>query len=330
MQAPFYPAEGLLTLRRSGLVRERALHAGWTVHDPARPDRGGVRAERPRAGGPGRRGRADGRCRRRPRRWTSRRPSLPKRPAYARGELNLSVPPLARTLTVEARPQADKLEPGGTTQLDVVVKDAQASRCPNAELADRGRRRGDPRADRLRPADPLTSFYGERSTDMTDSHNRGYIVLANPMTLDGRAQRRTDTATGAGGGVMAAAPAPAAEAPRAMATQTVEKARRAGRAARRTRPSPSARTSTRWPTGRRPCRPTPRAAPPITVKVPDNLTRYRVMVVAVAGGKAVRQGRVGDHRPAAADGAAVPAALPELRRPVRAAGRRPEPDRQRR
>ena len=61
--------------------------------------------------------------------------------------------------------------------------------------------------------------------------------------------------------------------------------------------------------------------------MPDNLTRYRIVAIAVAGRQAVRQGRERDHRAAAADGAAEPAAVPELRRHVQAAGRRPEPDR---
>ena len=43
--------------------------------------------------------------------------------------------------------------------------------------------------------------------------------------------------------------------------------------------------------------------------------------------QAVRQGRECDHRAPAADGAAEPAAVPELRRHVRAAGRGAEPDR---
>ena len=67
----------------------------------------------------------------------------------------------------------------------------------------------------------------------------------------------------------------------------------------------------------------------VPVKLPDSLTRYRVMAVAVAGAAPLRLGRVDAHRAPAADGAAVAAALPELRRPLRAAGRGAEPDRAR-
>ncbi len=65
----------------------------------------------------------------------------------------------------------------------------------------------------------------------------------------------------------------------------------------------------------------------VAVKLPDNLTRYRVMVVAVDQGTRFGIGGVQPHRPPAADGAPVRAALPELWRPFRTAGRAAEPDR---
>ena len=98
----------------------------------------------------------------------------------------------------------------------------------------------------------------------------------------------------------------------------------------RTRPpSRSARapTSRRSRSSPRACPPTPRAGRSVPVKLPDNLTRYRVMAVAVAGARQLRLGRGDAHRAPAADGAPVAAALPELRRPLRAAGRGAEPDR---
>src|SRR5215210_5169882 len=49
---------------------------------------------------------------------------LPKRPAFASGTINLSVPPLARKLQVTATPRDKALEPGGETTVSVEVKDA--------------------------------------------------------------------------------------------------------------------------------------------------------------------------------------------------------------
>ena len=213
------------------------------------------------------------------------------------------MPPLARALTVEAKPQADKLEPGGSTQLDVVVKDATGNPVPNAELAVAVVDEAILALTGYDIPDPLTTIYTERPTDMTDSHNRGFIVLANPMALAPEARGAADNALG-GAPAMAAAPAPAAEAPRAMATQSVEKAVGESTSGQANTPitvrtdfnplanwSPAVSTDAQG-----------RAS--ITIKVPDNLTRYRVMVVAVAGGKQFGKGA-----------SAVTARLPLMVRP---------------
>ena len=67
---------------------------------------------------------------------------------------------------------------------------------------------------------------------------------------------------------------------------------------------------------------------PVFIKLPDNLTRYRVMVVAVDdGGRQFGMGESNDHSPAAVDGPPVRASLPQLWRQIRIAGRASEPDR---
>ncbi len=61
--------------------------------------------------------------------------NVPPRPAYASGQLNLSIPPLQRTLALQAIPEQSKLEPGGETTLNVTVKDAKDLPVPDAELS---------------------------------------------------------------------------------------------------------------------------------------------------------------------------------------------------
>ncbi len=61
--------------------------------------------------------------------------SAPPRPAYASGQLKLSIPPLQRTLSLQAVPEQDKLEPGGETTLTVKVRDARGLPVSDAELA---------------------------------------------------------------------------------------------------------------------------------------------------------------------------------------------------
>ena len=67
----------------------------------------------------------------------------------------------------------------------------------------------------------------------------------------------------------------------------------------------------------------------VPVKLPDSLTRYRVMAVAASRAAQLRVRRGDARGAAAAHGPPVRPALPELRRPLRAAGRGAEPDRRR-
>src|SRR5690606_29916755 len=57
------------------------------------------------------------------------------RPAFASGQLNLSIPPLARTLSLQVKPDAKQLEPGGETMLSVMLEDANGLPVADAELA---------------------------------------------------------------------------------------------------------------------------------------------------------------------------------------------------
>ena len=108
VQAPFAPAEGLMSIRRSGIVRTESFRmTGPTttlkvpidetllpnvvvqvdlVGAAVRTDDDGVA-----------------------------RPALPRRPAYASGSLDLDVSTASRTLTVAVTPRHRKLEPGGST-----------------------------------------------------------------------------------------------------------------------------------------------------------------------------------------------------------------------
>ena len=144
--APFAPAEGVLTLRRAGLVRERALPHGDGLAHARGPDRGRLHAERARAGGSRRRGAA--------RRTTTAAPSC-RRGRRSRAAASTSTVPPARA---HARARGDAaraaLAPGGETVLELSL--TRRRRRAGRERRGRGRGggRGGARAHRLPAARP--------------------------------------------------------------------------------------------------------------------------------------------------------------------------------
>ncbi|HEV8482540.1 MAG TPA: Ig-like domain-containing protein, partial [Blastocatellia bacterium] len=156
VQAPFYPAEAVMTLRRSGIVKsERFTMDGpsYTLRVPigegyipnvyVQVDLVGEAVRTDDEGKPNER--------------------APKRPAFARGSLNLLVPPLARKLSVEATPREKTLEPGGETLVDVEVRDAAGKPVAGSELAVVVVDEAILGLTGYRIGDPISTFYSERS-----------------------------------------------------------------------------------------------------------------------------------------------------------------------
>ncbi len=260
VQAPFFPAEGLLTLRREGLVTtERFTMDGptYTLRVPVEEqyipnihvqvDLVGSAARVDDAG--------------------NELSSAPRRPAYARGQLNLSVPPLIRTLRVDAAPRVDKLEPGGETTIDVTVADASGAPVAGAEFAVVVVDEAILALTGYQLIDPVSVFYPERERGVDDHHNRADLLLASPESLGGETSTSGNVSRGtyvyngnagcAGGGP----PWSDAEAIRVRLNYDPLALF-----------APEVRTDANG-----------RAS--VAVTLPDSLTRYRVMVVAVAGGR---------------------------------------------
>ncbi len=176
VQAPFAPAEGLLSVQRAGVVRTQrfrmedattTLHVSveegwqpgahievWLVGATARTDATGeILANRP------------------------------PRPAFARGGIELPVPPLQRTLQVELAPAAAELEPGAETTVAITVTDAEGAPVPGevalivvdeAVLALTG----------YDLADPMAVFYPRRSRGTSRHRLRDEVVLADDTSLE--------------------------------------------------------------------------------------------------------------------------------------------------
>ncbi len=277
VQAPFYPAEGVMTLRRSGIVTTERfkmdgpsttlkvpIKDGYTPNVTVQVDLVGAASRTD----------AEGRV----------SDKLPKRPAFAKGSLNLSIPPRARELAVEAAPRDKALEPGGETVVDVTVKDAAGRAVAGSELAVVVVDEAILGLTGYRIGDPLTTFYAQRSTDTSDYDLRREVLLANladlavtpkqiaELPLNGRQFMRMQSIDG----LAIRADAPAVPKMQAQAADAVSSAEPQIRM--RENFNALATFAAAVPTDS-----DGRAS--VKVKLPDNLTRYRIMAVAVAGGK---------------------------------------------
>ncbi len=279
VQAPFYPAEGVLTLRRSGIVKTthfRMDTASLTLkvpieeaHTPnihAQVDLVGAATRTNDEGVPNE--------------------QLPKRPAYASGELNLNVPPLARKLNVQAVPRDKTLAPSAQTFVDVTVRDAAGQFVKNSEVAVVVVDESVLALTDYKLADPLSIFYAERDAETNDYHSREKVLLANPEDLD---ERQVATRTELVASADAAAPSmDSLSTSSSMAVMVTASApppkspaqNNSDRQAIRLRNNFNALAvfAASVPTNAN-------GRAQVSVKLPDNLTRYRVMAVAVAGGK---------------------------------------------
>ena len=303
--APFAPAEALLTLRRQGIVHvERfSMAAASQVvkvklddvlvpNAEVRVDLVGQDLREDDAGSPD--------------------PRLPKRPAFASGSVQAKVLATTRTLGLSAVAKRATLEPGGSTHIDVDVKDHTGRAVAGAQVALIVADEAVLALSGYKTPDPIELFYAPRSSNVSDLGMRDRVILGEPDLAKLRAVEPSGglglDGVGYGGGGRAQAlksaesspmvpPAPPPAPPRAapsVASKTDARRREADRddafsgAEKEERSvvgdsnkpmdvrtdfsalalfAPAVRTDARG-----------RASVP--VKLPDNLTRYRVMAVA--------------------------------------------------
>jgi uncharacterized protein YfaS (alpha-2-macroglobulin family) len=322
IQAPFYPAEGVVSWRRSGIVKlERItltgptqvitvpITAAMTPNLTVQVDLVGMSARLDDKGEPD--------------------AKLPKRPAYAVGSINLPVPPKERALAVTVTPSAAKLGPGETAKLSVTVKDASGRPVPDAETAVIVVDEAILSLTGYQFPDPINTFYPRRSPDVRDAYLRSYVKLPKPDMDRLREAERLGGVVGgvpAGGGGGRASNSESAEYFRfgraldaevpmrleqrlesalsfAYSLQQGQSGRRAGQQqqnapiAIRSNFNPLAAFAPAVKTDA-----SGRAT--IDVKMPDNLTRYRIVAIATAGDKQYGKGE-----------SAVTARLPLMVRP---------------
>ncbi len=279
VQSPFNPAEGLLTVSRSGILyteRFQITDGSRTLEIPIEeayiPNLNiqvDLVGETPRVDDQG-----------------ELLPDVASRPAFANGSLILNIPPLLRTLDVEVEPRDTALEPGGETTVYVALKDADGQPIPNAELAIVVVDEAILALTNYQLSDPVSVFYTQRSSDVRSHYSRASIVLVDPLTLADTVANAQSTAGNLAmdGEVMVEMEEMAMEAPAAAPME-----KEAGLAADEARGSGESTTTPI--TVRMDFNPLATFAPEVRtdangearveVKLPDNLTRYRIMVVAI-------------------------------------------------
>ena len=271
VQSPFSPAEGMLTLDRSGIVSVTRfeIEDGTTTlsipieekYIPNLNIQVDLVGSAPRTDDEG-----------------NVLDDVPPRPAFARAQLNLSIPPLERTLKLDVAPDQNSLEPGSETALTIMVRDANGRPVPDAELAVVVVDEAVLALTNYQLADPLAIFYSNRPATLFSIYGRNDIVLADPQAL---ANQVRDQALSLGI-TEAAAEAPAAEMPAPSATALPQTGGGADDAARQATTPIDVRTDFNALAAFVPNQRTGADGEArVSIQLPDNLTRYRIMVVAV-------------------------------------------------
>jgi len=171
--SPFTPAEGVLTLRRDGIVsteRFTMKDSSTTLKIPLEekylPN---IYAQVDLVGAATRtndKGETD--------------TKLAKRPAFASGNINLPISTASRKLTVSADPVDKTVAPGGETKVNIEVKDYRGEPVANSEVAVIVVDESVLALSRYVIGDPMDTFYTVRGMGTTDYHLRKDILLANP------------------------------------------------------------------------------------------------------------------------------------------------------
>jgi uncharacterized protein YfaS (alpha-2-macroglobulin family) len=297
--APFAPAEGIVTVRRAGLLSVERFTMATSMQtvkvkldDTMLP---GVQVDVILAGAAVREdesGVPD--------------PKLGKRPAFARGTAGLAVPPKGRTLTVGVAAREKKIDPGGSTTVDVDVKDAKGSPVPGADVAVVVVDESILALSGYKLPDPMPVFYPHRGAGVADYATRERVVVAHPQEArarmlaqkdasrdddspsDGRRLERKSAEIMMNGAAPGAPPPPAS--PVALATATASPAKpdmaKGKKVTLEDAPNePNAAITLRTDfsalaTFVPKVATDARGHVEVPVKLPDSLTRYRIMAVA--------------------------------------------------
>ncbi len=192
VQAPFSPANGVVTVLRGGIVStapfeaedgsavvEIPIEEDWVPNIEVQVDMVGADERLDDDGNP--------------------QPDVPPRPAYATGRIGLSIPPLRRALDVVATPSSEAVEPGSDTTVTVEVSDADRNPVSGADVAIVVVDEAVLSLTGYDLADPLDVFYADIWSNLSSEYMRSSILLAraDQVTADSEELGRATADTGA-------------------------------------------------------------------------------------------------------------------------------------
>ena len=300
VQAPFAPAYGTVTWRRQGVVHIESIEVGdrgTTLEVPIEASSTPNLRVQVDLAGASDRVEDDGTV----------NPRLPKRPAYATGEINLSIPPSERTLEVAVEPLATAIEPGGKTTVVVRVRDASGRPAADAEVAVVVVDEAVLALTGYQMGDIVSAFYQSISDGVRDYRSRRYVLLKRIEELLAMAPDSEPKAKGVRRRSQGIDTVTRGAMPARSLAFDMESVGEDGAAAEgesgggpidlRTNFDALAVFAPRETTDAD-------GVASLEVELPDSLTRYRVMAVAVHGGQRFGQGE-----------SAITARLPLMVRP---------------
>ncbi len=106
--------------------------------------------------------------------------NLPTRPAFASGEINLNVSTASRKLSVAVEPIAKIVKPGERTKINVEVKDSLGNGVANSEVALIAVDESVLSLTDYKIPNPLDTFYQKIAANVAHYHSREKVILANP------------------------------------------------------------------------------------------------------------------------------------------------------
>jgi len=270
VQAPFSPANGIVTVLRGGIVSTQPFEAedgsavveipideDWVPNIDVQVDMVGADERVDDDGNP--------------------QPDLPPRPAYATGRIGLSIPPLERSLSVVATPADDSVQPGSDTTVTVGVTDVDGNAIGGADVAVLVVDEAVLSLTGYEFADPIDAFYADIWPNLSGEYMRSSIQLArsDQVTAEGDELAR---------GTLYGAPAVSAEGDGEAVEESAD-VDAGGDAATAPQAEPiDLRTDFDALAVYAPSERTDDAGEvTVDVPLPDSLTRYRVVAVAVDG-----------------------------------------------